>query len=198
MKTADTCKHHVELKIVPEDDPMDPRDSFDNLGKMVCWHKRYRLGDAHEFHSPEAFQEEINDKNAIILPLYLLDHSGLSISTRSFGDPWDSGQVGWIYATLEDIRKEFKVKRISKKLRKKVEESLENEVRIYDDYLRGDVWGFVLEKVFDCECHEGYREHIDSCFGFYGDMSDSSMREYIPKEYRHLLDDAWYSRGYST
>ena len=34
----------------------------------------------------------------IILPLYLYDHSGITMSTGPFSCPWDSGQVGWIYA----------------------------------------------------------------------------------------------------
>jgi len=43
----------------------------------------------------------------LILPLYLLDHSGITISTRDFNDRWDSGQIGWTYVSNEDIAKEF-------------------------------------------------------------------------------------------
>ena len=35
----------------------------------------------------------------VILPLYLYDHSGITMSTGPFSCPWDSGQVGWIYAS---------------------------------------------------------------------------------------------------
>lgn len=34
----------------------------------------------------------------IILPLYLYDHGGITMSTGPFSCPWDSGQLGWIYA----------------------------------------------------------------------------------------------------
>jgi len=34
----------------------------------------------------------------VILPLYLYDHGGITMSTGAFSCPWDSGQVGWIYA----------------------------------------------------------------------------------------------------
>ena len=40
----------------------------------------------------------------VILPLYLYDHSGITISTRPFSCPWDSGQVGWIYASKDTFR----------------------------------------------------------------------------------------------
>lgn len=41
----------------------------------------------------------------VILPLYLYDHSGITISTVPFSCPWDSGQVGWIYAPKDTFRK---------------------------------------------------------------------------------------------
>ena len=48
----------------------------------------------------DAMMKVISDKY-ITLPLYLMDHSGLAMQTTSFNDPWDSGQVGWIYVRLE-------------------------------------------------------------------------------------------------
>ncbi|MBQ1716696.1 MAG: hypothetical protein II025_02230, partial [Ruminococcus sp.] len=39
------------------------------------------------------------EKAYVVLPVYLLDHSGLSVSTHSFNDPWDSGQTGRTAAT---------------------------------------------------------------------------------------------------
>ena len=41
-------------------------------------------------------QEKVSTK-IIILPLYLYDHSGISMKTTPFSCQWDSGQVGWIY-----------------------------------------------------------------------------------------------------
>ena len=40
----------------------------------------------------------------VIVPLYVLDHSGVVFRTTPFCDPWDSGQIGWVYATDETIR----------------------------------------------------------------------------------------------
>lgn len=37
-----------------------------------------------------------------ILHLYLLDHSRLAWSTTSFNDPWDSGQVGWVFCPADE------------------------------------------------------------------------------------------------
>lgn len=35
----------VVLKVMVDCEPRNPREEFENLGKMVCFHRRYRLGD---------------------------------------------------------------------------------------------------------------------------------------------------------
>ena len=46
-------------------------------------------------------------KGFTMLPLYLYDHSGITMSISPFSCPWDSGQVGWIYCTPDAISKNF-------------------------------------------------------------------------------------------
>lgn len=110
----------------------DPRD-WDNVGRMLCWHPHYRLGD-EQFHSPEdvggarSMQEVgeylVRERGAfVMLPLFLLDHSGISMSYgspirtegptaedvraagRFVGDGagWDTSAVGFIYATRDSF-----------------------------------------------------------------------------------------------
>jgi len=49
--TADTVKETIyrgrTIKIITDDNPMHPHHDFDNVGKMICFHKRYDLGDKH-------------------------------------------------------------------------------------------------------------------------------------------------------
>lgn len=103
---------------------------------------------------------------AIILPLYLYDHSGITMNTTGFHCPWDSGQVGFIHLSLEDVRREYGVQRVSAKLRRTVEDVLRAEVEVYDDYLRGNVYGYVIERDSD---------HVDSCWGYIGDFEDECL-----------------------
>lgn len=56
----------------------------------------------------------------------------------------------------------------------KIKEILRGEVEIYDQYLRGEVYGFIVE--------DDDGEHIDSCWGFYGDT------DYPLKEARGVID----------
>ena len=47
------------LIIEQEDDPPNPRVEWDTFGKMICWHRRYSLGDEHDFDSPEDFLRDL-------------------------------------------------------------------------------------------------------------------------------------------
>ena len=127
-------------EITPDPDPLDPRREYDTFGRMVCWHSRYALGDAHDWPTPDDFRAAMPDQNIVKLPVFFYDHSGLTISTTPFSCPWDSGQIGWIFQTRAKILKEFKRQRLSITLREQVNAILAAEVAEYDCYLRGDVW----------------------------------------------------------
>lgn len=167
---------NYRIRVMADSDPESPRE-WDNLGTMVCWHHRYNLGDVNgerEYNSPEEFLEEIGD--AIVLPLYLYDHSGITMNTTGFSCPWDSGQVGFIYVSLEKVREEYKWKRITKERRAQIEKYLTGEVETYDMYLRGEVYGFNVTR----EDEDGEEVDIDSCWGFYG-YDDPYMTEDVIK-----------------
>jgi hypothetical protein len=96
------------------------------------------------------------EKNNVFLPLYLYDHSGLSISatlTYPFTDPWDAGQVGWIIASRDKILEFMRIKRLTAKARARISQVLMSEVETYNKYLQGDIYGYIIkdnnDKVID-------------------------------------------------
>jgi hypothetical protein len=110
----------------------------------------------------------------IMLPLYLYDHSGITISTGPFSCPWDSGQIGYIYVAIKDVLKEYNRKIMSNKLRKQVIDIMRSEVNSYDDYLTGSVYGYMIEPANE----ENEIECDDSCWGFLGcDHETSGLLE---------------------
>jgi len=134
MEEKYTVKNQ-ELTIYMDELAEDPRTAWDNLGTMICFHRTYMLGDKHDFNSPD----DVNLKDyAVVLPLFLYDHSGITIRTAPFSCTWDSGQVGWIVIDTETIKKKYGVKRITKKLIEEVTDILMSEVKVYDDYLTGN------------------------------------------------------------
>lgn len=139
------------VKVLQDSDPVNPRTELDNLSDMVCFHRRYNLGDKHNMDIEEA-QEILKRKDIHWLPLYLYDHSGITMSTGAFSCSWDSGQVGFIYLEKEVHKRECNRKRANKK---HMEEIMRAEVEEYDNYLTGEVYGYIVED------EEG--NNIDSC-----------------------------------
>jgi hypothetical protein len=163
------------IKIYQDDDCRSPRED-DNLGTMICFHGRYNLGDKHDYNSNDysswSEQRRVIEKQenvCVILPLYLYDHSGITMNTTGFSCGWDSGQVGWIIVSKEKVRKEYGVKRITKEVTDKVTKVLKAEVKVYDQYLTGEVYGYVISKVTECDLGCEHEEEVHSCWGYYGD-----------------------------
>jgi len=163
-------KGNYILEIFPDEICESPRD-WGNLGTMICFHRRYNLGDKHNFSVEEAEKMVKGKDICVSLPLYLYDHGGITMSTGSFSCKWDSGQVGWIFVTKEQVRKEYNVKRITKDIVKKVTRVLEGEVETYNQYLTGDVYGYRVSKITECNMGCEHKEQVDSCWGFYGEES---------------------------
>ena len=93
----------------------------------------------------------------------MYDHSGIALSLTNshypFNDQWDAGQLGFVLVDRDKALKEFNKKRLTKQLRQKIYEIIEGEVETYNQYLSGDVYGYVVSRD---------NEQIDSCWGYYG------------------------------
>lgn len=198
------------LSIYPDETPESPRE-WDNAGTMVCWHRHYNLGDEQPKETASEFLKALScieydgddekiersmvekaiAKNFIMLPLYLYDHSGITISTGPFSCPWDSGQVGFIYISKERAIKEWGKKVCSQAVRRKAIKCLQQEVETYDQYLRGDIYGFSIERKEVCD--KGHEHWVDenSCWGFYGsEFKTNGMTDHFGKEFSELFAEA--------
>lgn len=258
----------VRLYIQYDECPLNPRTDFDgHIGKMMCWHRGYNLGDYEEnnfsdpdqflsnllhenvsensiinfvrngkasnetkliynrsskmwelwawyyvtFQSPKEAKLQIYEENEditwlvediinclsdkdkwyllekhaniIALPLYLYDHSGITMNCCGFSDQWDSGQVGWIYTdkntvleTGADIKGNWK---------KTAYEWMKGEVKEYDMYLQNEVYGIITEEYNgegDPEDDNNWTDK-ESCWGFYSGKWGDDLIEEIANEY---------------
>ena len=162
-ETIELENQRVEIYI--DEYPSDPRE-WDNLGTMAFFHRRYNLGDKHGFNEPEDLHEFMNENKMVYLPVYMYDHSGIGLSTDNsrypFNCPWDSGMLGYIYVTYEQVREEFGWKNLTKERIQKIRSHLQNELDVYSQYLEGRAYGYHLI-CKDCG------EELDTCWGFYGE-----------------------------
>lgn len=173
------------LNVVRDEHVTNPRDETDNVTTMVCFHKRYRLGDAHNYRA-EAFKsfDDVREMliraydPIVIKPLYLYDHSGITISTKPFNCPWDSGQVGFVLISRSNPAY------VNSANREQVnwDTALECEVLDYDRYL--------TDSYVACEIFRGNNELIDVCRGYIIDVDEALLtgRNFVDKLIDELKD----------
>jgi hypothetical protein len=167
------------VKVLIDDSGVDSPRDWSNLGHLVCFHRRDNYGDKHEFDTPSDLDEFFKEHRVVKLPIYMYDHSGVALSTGNgypFNDPWDAGQLGYIYATYEAIRKEYGVKHVTQSIIEKVEKVLKSEVETYSRYLNGEVYGWTIAK------QETPDEITDSVWGYIDDT------DYVLKEAKDSVD----------
>ena len=168
-----------ELKIEHDNDPMNPRTDWDNITTMICLGKYSYLGDKHDYKSSdfdswEGLKEQIESDNKVLFikPLYVYDHSGITISTSPFSCQWDTSRVGWVFITEKQLNlmcgEDFK----------RDEETLNcilnSEVKTYDEYLTGNVYQYTIYEIETCELGHEHKSVIESCGSYYdeGDCRD--------------------------
>jgi len=167
------------IEIESDNDPLNPRTDYDTGTVMVCQHGCYSLGD--EKHGvdlggcnnwADVKQAIIDQKSPIvILPLYLYDHSGITMNTTGFGCRFDSGQVGFIFvdeAKCDMIgwTKEYiatltngdNPKYKGKEREEILTDFMISDVETYDNYISRQVYRFEIDGIED--------EY--SCGGFFG------------------------------
>lgn len=156
----------------------DPRDA-DNLGSIVHWHRRYDIASDAErvtgnFQSIRHIARYLGivRRAVAIIPLGMIDHSGISFYAGSGAhmcDPggWDSGHVGFVYVTAERAAELcgtgpdgalYKPAGYAGTAREWLESQLREEVRALDAYARGEVYHWRVT--------DSAGEVLDACGGY--------------------------------
>jgi len=158
------------IVIDTDDDPMSPREA-DNATVMLCWHRDYNLGDDHDVAKDMKQRIDGHDWHTsrpstaitrwlrifhgatVVQPLYLLDHSGITISTSKFwSDPggWDTSTVGFVFDTAWN-------REMCGTTPEQAEEAIDAEVKSYANYLEGGYVGYTVLNARG--------EVVESCWG---------------------------------
>ncbi len=198
---AEKIEIKYTVEIHDDNDAVSPlsQDYDETPIQMVCSHNRYNLGTVQAKSSQDVFAVianylgidmdtnvgseeeyqkavELISEKAFIEPVSLFDHSGISMSIgRSSG--WDSGQVGFIYVSKEKLEEDVTL-HDGETLESVAEKVFKETVDIYDEYLRGNVYGYTVtvEMIVDDENEVLLSE--DSSYGYYGStVKGSNMLE---------------------
>ena len=159
---CDGCR--MTLSIVKDDNAPDPRLEPSRISHMVCVHPRYRLGDERGLIDPVIIKCVEEDKNMLVLPLFLSETNVLHISTVDFQAAFTSSCIGIAYISKETAL--AKLGASNSDWMEKAKAQILTEVKEYDNYLSGNVFGYQL---FDAD-----GGIVDACWGFTGDTLEQN------------------------
>ena len=190
------------LKIEYDEYAESPRE-WDNLCTIFSQRGNWNIAD-NEFaysrdEAPDKYEEykERQEKGEIFMcPVYMYDHSGQTISLSPFGDPWDSGVAAYIFVEKEKMLKETDA--TEENWKEKAYKYMQSEIEIYDYYIRGEVYGWNLEKAEVTEhkrVSDGKiwttveQEPEDGCAGYYGDPEPSGLiNDAVGNRFDYIVD----------
>jgi hypothetical protein len=97
----------------------------------------------------------------------------MTISANRFSCPFDSGKLGYMWATHEEIKQWYQVQEITPDILQKVQVNFIEQIEEYDRYMNGTFYGVTIEeKTYNATTNEVETNCIESCWGF-SDTSDA-------------------------
>jgi len=174
-----------KILIEQDEDAQNPYKEWDQLSDVTFWLRGYNLDSTGkgqlDFESPEAVLKAYEAGEIVYFQwIHAYIHSGITIrldkSRYPFNDVWDSGLAGVVYVTKEKARREWP-KLGGRTLWLACERAAKCEVETLDQYLTGQVYGYVIT-------HK--KQEVDSCWGFYGyDYCVQSAKEAVDDDIEH-------------
>lgn len=156
--------------------------------KFIFHHKRYDLENFddrlnfEDYSSWEEYKEAIEEEyNPIFInPVYMTDHSYLSLSIGKPADKWDSGQIGFAILLKEDYDQLCEYSDSKTLSKKTLEEILIDDLIKYEAYLNGDIYEMIIEYPEDSMCY-GY---------YYGcDWKTNGLYDDLPEAYKNIINE---------
>lgn len=170
------------VNIIPDECAESPRE-WDNLGTIYSNHRNWNP-DGHTMDEilkddAEYIQDLRSDfkRDYVYFAIHMMDHSSYAFSLASIDAKrnnyagyymgFDCGTFGVMAVSKAKIRQEYGCKRITKKIMERVESCLNGEIKTFEAYANGYVYGFEVE--------DENGDVIDSCWGFFD--SDDAMEQ---------------------
>ena len=180
LKLKDGFTFEIDI----DEDAYSPRDPHMNelWNKVVSFHRHYNLSDEHDYDQNdyknwEEFEAAIvaRENPIVLLPLYLYEHGGIRISTTPFGCEWDSGQIGFVYAstmTIDNVGMGPNLTEEWGEFQDRLEKGIREDIDLYDLYVSGQNYRLTIyDKEGDVE---------ESIAGFYGsDWDKNGVMDYL-------------------
>ena len=88
----------------------------------------------------------VKKSDMLIWGVYSYEHGGITLSTTPFSCSFDGACAGFIYESKEALYAEYNVKRITKKIKEKIEKRIKSELNELEQWANGEVCELILIK----------------------------------------------------
>lgn len=189
------------VRIMSDDDPMNPLEDWDHIARLVSRANEYRSwesmreidADVEALYDTDGepsvqdliryFKEELGAR--VVLRVYKFEHSGVAFRCESEGggSPFscgrDSGMYGFVFDTPERIKAAWSDHVPDDE---QIEAALRGIIESYSQYAAGEVYGYIVE--------DADGEEIDALWGMFGDD------DYVKTEAQSAVDHhiAWLAK----
>ena len=170
------------VRIIHDDAPENPRTAYSNLGELISFNRHFggdRSRPIEDWTAREFFAEiEEPQVGDLLIPIDYQDYGsgGVRLSVQDeITDRTDAvllidaatvAQWGEGQAAIDQART-----------------AAEGEIEQYEQWMNGNVYGFVIERCDVCSLGHAHWSHVDSCWGFYTlELDTNGMLECIPAE----------------
>ncbi len=154
--------HNITIEY--DESPFDPRKD-DNLTEIHCMStSQYNLGEVGHPNAEDfnLMLSEAHRQNDFVVKVFAYIHSGIALSLAPFHGrlaqghaEFDSGCSGVIIIRRKKMLAEFGGKKWTKKLRQRAYDICEADIKTFQSYINGEVYGFIID------------DDGESCWGFY-------------------------------
>ncbi len=163
MKEAvKTIKRGRFTGCIRHDENLENPRKWKNVGKIIA---------SSKYLKSECTSEYLK-ASRVSLPIYVLDHNRIRVSTSPYNIRGDSGVIGYICVTDDDAREKLfgKDEEVTlAEIRKRAEEVLRGEIETLDHYMSGEMYYFTVED------EKGVV--VDTCEELYGlDFTEEVLR----------------------
>lgn len=145
------------IKTYYDEDNFNPRKEYDNLGVIYSNGRTFNPDGKSIEELIEAAGVDADEvtvvpwdaiaKKFIYLKVWIYEHSLVALRTgdsNPFSCPWDSGLAGVIAITKEQARKEYRVKRLTKKVIESIQSAMEGEIEELEHYMNGEKYRYEI------------------------------------------------------
>ena len=186
------------IEIHQDTDAQDPREWGDNSLFLVGYHRDFRV-EAPVYHCDRAKNNALFNKedliaffngedsenysNSGVFPQYHIFkleayiHSGVRLALSSEGNfpdrRWDVSQLGAVFVSRTKLNGKLSAKQARKYALGLIEE--------WNQYLSGQVYGYITK--------DEQGNHLDSCWGFYGDPKESGLMDEARASINRYVED---------